>query len=82
MKNNVQKAALTGGIVWGATMFLTTLASIYAGGYGKGLLDIMSSIYPGYNISVGGSIIGFVYGFFDVFVGIYIIAWVYKKLGQ
>jgi len=79
---NTKRAALTGGIVWGALMFLTTLVSVYAGGYGRTFLSVMTSIYPGYSISLLGSIIGLIYGFVDVFVGVYIIAWVYKKLGK
>lgn len=78
---NTKRAAVTGGVVWGAVMFLTTILSVY-NGYGEAFLDLMASIYPGYNVSLGGSIIGFVYGFLDVFIGIYIIAWVYKKVGK
>ncbi len=77
---DVQRAALTGGIVWGATLFLTTILSVYTG-YCKAFLDIWISVYPGFNISLFGSVIGLVYGFLDMFIGIYIIAWVYRKLG-
>lgn len=79
MKADIQRKAVTGGIVWGAAMFLTTLAAVYFN-YGVALLNVMASIYPGYDISITGSLIGFIYGFFDVFVGVYIIAWVYSKL--
>lgn len=75
----IQKIALTGGIVWGATIFLTTLASVYWG-YGTNFLNIWTSIYPGYNITLGGSIIGFIYGFLDLYIGVYIINWVYRKV--
>ena len=52
---NVQKVALTGGIVWGATLFLTTLMSVY---WGQG-----TDFLKGYIISLGGSLVGLVYGF-------------------
>lgn len=76
---NVKRAALTGGIVWGACVFLSTLAAIYFG-YGIAFLQFVASIYPGYTISFVGSFVGGIYGFFDVFIAIYIIDWVYRKL--
>ena len=81
MKSNVKQAALAGGIIWALTLFLTTLGGVYFG-YGIAFLNVWVSIYPGYNISLLGSIIGLVYGFLDMFVGIYIIAWVYGKLSK
>jgi len=77
----VQKVALTGGIVWGSAIFLVTLANVFWG-YGTDFLKVWQSIYPGFSISLGGSVIGLIYGFLDVFVGVYIIDWVYKKLGK
>lgn len=70
---------MTGGIVWGATMFLTTLASVYFD-YGTDFLRVWMSIYPGYTISTTGAIFGLVYGFLDVFIGVYIINWVWKMV--
>ena len=71
--------ALTGGIIWGGTLFLTTLVSTQTGYASKFLLAI-GSIYPGYSITILGSFIGLVYGFLDMYVGMYIIAWVYSKV--
>jgi len=79
MSAHVRRAALTGGIVWGATVFLSTLANIYFG-YGTVFLNWVASIYPGYSLTLAGSVIGLVYGFLDVFVGVYIVTWVYGKV--
>ena len=76
-----QRIAVTAGVIWGATMFLTTLLSVYTG-YAEAFLRAMGSIYPGYEISLTGSLVGGIYGFLDAFVGVYIIAWVYKKLAK
>jgi hypothetical protein len=81
MKVNLDKAALTAGIVWGGCMFVTTLAAVYFH-YGESFLNAMASIYPGFQISVAGSVIGFIYGFLDAFVGVYIVAWVYRQLAK
>ena len=81
MKLDTKRVALTGGIIWSVLLFITTLLGVYFG-YATAFLNGMASIYPGYSISLGGSVIGLVYGFFDVFIGVYIFAWVYKKLGK
>lgn len=81
MKWDTRRFAISGGIVWALCLFVTTLVSTYTG-FAKPFLAGVASIYPGYSISLGGSIIGLIYGFFDVFIGVYIFAWVYKKLGK
>ncbi|PIS03093.1 MAG: hypothetical protein COT85_03445 [Chlamydiae bacterium CG10_big_fil_rev_8_21_14_0_10_42_34] len=70
-----------GGIVWGACMFICTVLAIYTG-YSKDFLMTMMSIYPGYDISWGGAFLGLVYGFFDAFIGLMLLAWFYNKMGS
>lgn len=73
------KYALTGGIAWGMCMFITTLLAVYTG-YGKAFLEVIKSMYPGYSLTIRGSITGLLYGFLDVFIGVYIVTWLYKKI--
>ncbi len=73
------KLGLAGGIIWGICMLLTTIVSMYTG-YAKQFLTMMGSIYPGYTISGWGCLIGLIYGFFDVFIGLFLLAWLYNKL--
>ncbi len=77
MKVNLLKVALTGGIIWGLLMLFTTIAEVYTG-YGQDFLMVMQSIYPGYQLTLVGSLVGLVYGFLDVFVGVYVVVWVYR----
>lgn len=81
MKLDTKRVALAGGIIWSALIFFTTLLGAYLGS-ATAFLNGMASIYPDYSISLGGSVIGSIYGFFDVFIGVYIFAWVYTKLGR
>ncbi len=81
MKKNVRRVALTGGAVWALLMGVTTLLSVYTG-YATDFLNVMASIYPGYSISLPGVVVGLVYGFFDVYVGVYIFTWVYGWFGK
>jgi hypothetical protein len=76
---NATKLGISGGIIWGVSMFIFTLLSFYTG-YARPFLAIMESIYPGYTISILGSIIGLIYGFIDAFLGFFLLAWIYNKL--
>ena len=70
---------LAGGILWGLGMLVLTLISV-ATGYATGFLSTISNLYPGYSISLLGSVIGLIYGFIDAFIGLYIFAWLYNWL--
>ena len=75
------KLGIAGGLIWGISMFVITLISIYTG-YAELFLNMMSSIYPGYTISGIGSIIGLIYGFFDCFTGLFFLGWLYNLLNR
>lgn len=79
MPLNPKNFGMAGGIMFGLVMFLTTLFSIWTG-YGKEFLNLMTSIYPGYSISWGGSIVGAIYGFIDCFVWLYLFGLLYNWL--
>ncbi len=75
---NEKALGLSGGILWGAVMLVTTWASVLWG-YGTAFLGVMADVYPGFSVSWGGSIVGAVYGFIDGFIGLYLLAWIYNK---
>ena len=79
MKLDVKGFALAGGILWGASVFLITWMKIL--GYGA-TLDLIKSYYIGYSVTPLGSLIGAVYGFFDLGVGCLIFALLYNKLAK
>lgn len=78
---NTKNLALSAGIMWALSMFIMTIISMYTG-YASQFINLMESIYPGYNLSWGGSILGLIYGFVDGFVGLYIFGWLYNKLNK
>lgn len=47
-------------------------------GYAGSLIQILMTVYPGYNISVPGLIIGVVWGLVDGFVSAAVIVWFYN----
>ncbi len=79
MKLDVKGFALAGGILWGASVFVITWMKII--GYGS-TLDVIKSYYIGYSITPLGSVIGAVYGFFDLGIACTLFALLYNKLAK
>ena len=77
-KLNIKAAGLALGILWGASIFLLGIFSMFD--YGRILVDLIAEYYIGYGASFLGSIIGGVWGFIDAFVGGVVLAWLYNKL--
>ncbi len=81
MKLNEKNFAIASGLTWGLWLFVLTIIST-ATGYAAAILAPLSSIYIGYTVSYVGSIIGLIWGFIDAGIGMYILAWIYNKLGE
>ena len=83
MKLNVKAMAITAGLIGVGVMLMTGLANLiwpsYA--YGQTFLEIMASVYPGYNAaaSFGEVIVGSLYGLVDGAVCGAVFAWLYNR---
>ena len=82
MKLSVKGLAITSAIVWGGCILLTGILNLIWTGYGVAFLDMVRSIYPGYQAMSGfvGVIVGTLYGVVDGAVCGAIFAWLYNKL--
>jgi hypothetical protein len=79
MKLDVKSLALTAGLFWGfGLLFITWWIILFEGASGE--ITLIGRVYLGYNLSIGGSIIGFFWAFFDGLIGGALFAWVYNKL--
>jgi len=79
MKLNVKAFALTCGLIWGfGVFFLTWWIIMFEGATGE--TTFLGQLYRGYNISPLGSMIGFVWAFFDGLIGGAIFAGLYNHL--
>ena len=68
MRLDIRATAVTLALLWGVlAMFLTGLGNLIWPGYGQALLDVMASVYPGYQAtpSFGQVLIGTLYGLLD-----------------
>ena len=76
---DTRRFSIAGGLIWGISIFVLTILSIYTN-YAAEWLTLIGTVYPGYTISWEGSIIGLVYGFIDAAIGLFLFAWLYNKL--
>lgn len=76
-KLNPVKLGLASGIMWGLTLLLMTLISIYTG-WGMFWLSQWMDLYVGFDLTLSGAFIGLIYGFVDGFVCLFIFGWLYN----
>lgn len=81
MKLNVKAFSLTVGLIWGfGLLFITFWIMFFEGATGDPTL--IGLVYRGYNISVMGGFIGFLWGFVDGLIGGAVFAWLYNLLAE
>jgi hypothetical protein len=84
MRFNITALALTVGLFWGAAILIVASANLIWPSYGRTLLDLAASIYPGYHPGSGlGSVItGTLYGLVDGAIAGAVFGWLYNLLAQ
>lgn len=82
MRLNVTAIATSSALLWAVAMFLTGLANMIWPTYGQDFLQVMDSIYPGYEAtaSFGQVIVGSLYALVDAAVAGAAFAWLYNLL--
>ena len=69
--------ALGLGVFWAIVLFCTGIIAMYTG-YASGFVSAIGSLYIYYKATWMGSILGAVFGFIDLLIGGFIIAWLYN----
>lgn len=84
MKLSIKGLAISAALVWGVALLILGSANLMFSGYGAGFLEVISSVYPGYQPGAGISsvIIGSLYGVVDAGIGAAIFAWVYNYFAE
>jgi len=80
-KLNVKAFGLACGIIWSLAMLILGLVNMVSS-WGSGLVQLMSTLYPGYTATFLGSIIGAAWGFVDAGIGGVLLAWLYNKFNR
>ncbi len=84
MKLSLRAFSISAGILWGAAVLLVGLANHAWPPYGRALLDLIASIYPGYQVSeqIASVFIGAGYALVDGLVGGLVFAGLYNMLAS
>ena len=84
MKFNIGALSLTTGLLWGGSILAVGLADLAWPGYGREFLELVSSIYPGYQAisTIGQVVVGTLYGIVDGAIGGAVFGWLYNWLSQ
>ncbi len=80
MKLSVKSLTITSAVLWGGVCLFVALLNVIWPGYGKAFLDVIGSIYPGYEVtgSLGSVIVGTLYATLDGAVGGALFGWIYN----
>jgi len=80
MKLNLKALALTAGLVWAGTVLMVGVTNLIWPGYGNTFLQLVASIYPGYDAtgSVGSVIVGTLYALVDGAIFGLVVGWLYN----
>ena len=80
MKLSVKSLTITAAVLWGGACLLVSVLNVIWPNYGGAFLEVISSIYPGYEVTgtLGSVIVGTLYAMLDGAVGGTVFGWVYN----
>ena len=80
MKLNLKALVLTAGVVWAGSVLIVGVTNLIWPGYGATFLQLVASIYPGYDAtrSVGAVIVGTLYALVDGAIFGLVVGWLYN----
>ncbi len=81
MKLSLKGLAIAGALVWGGGIFVVGSANLIWEGYGVAFLEVVASIYPGFDVEggLGQVIVGTLYGLLDGAIGGLVFGFIYNK---
>lgn len=81
MKLSIKAMTLTFGLFWGGGFLVLALMNLAAPNYGKAVLELCSSVYPGYHVAqtAANVVVGTLYAVLDGGVGGCVFAWLYNR---
>ena len=84
MKIDVRALAISLALLWGGGIFITGIANLIWPTYGIEFLEMVASVYPGYQAtaSFGQVIVGTLSGLVDGFVGGLVLGWLYNLFAR
>lgn len=74
-------AAIAGAVAFGALVLIVSVANLAIPEYGTSFLEVLASVYPGYEAqsSIAGAGLVTVYALIDGAILGFLVAWVYNR---
>ena len=84
MRIDAKALAFSFALLWGGAVFITESANLIWPTYGIAFLEILASVYPGYQgtASFGQVLVGTLSGLLDGFVGGLVLGWLYNLFAR
>ncbi len=84
MKLDAKALAYAGAALWGASFLIVGLVNLSSPDYGREFLELLASVYPGYNAdrTIESVMVGTGYALFDGAVGGWLLGWLYNRLAK
>ena len=84
MKIDVRALAISLALLWGGGILITGIANLIWPTYGIEFLEMLASVYPGYQgtASFGQVLVGTLSGLVDGFVGGLVLGWLYNLFAR
>ena len=84
MRINIIALSVTAGLFWGAAILIVASAHSIWPSYGGAFLELMASIYSGYDPGpgIGSIIIGTLYGLVDGAIAGAVFGWLYNVISR
>ena len=81
MRIDAKALAIAVGLLWGGAILTLGLVSMVRPGYGMVVLELASSIYPGFDTApgLGNTIVGTLYGMVDGAIAGWLLGWLYNR---
>lgn len=69
------------GFIWAISLLIVSILNV-ASNWGGNTLFLVSEWYLGYDLTMGGMLVGTIWAFFDGFIGGFLVAWLYNAFNQ
>ena len=82
MKLDLKAMTITASVFWAIAVFFVGIANVISPEYGKAFLQVLASIYHGYDASgsMGDLIVGTLYALVDGAIAGFVFAWLYNLI--
>ena len=81
-KLDIKALSLAIGLMWAGAVALISIIAATSDNYLQNIVNFLSSVYVGYDLTFFGILVGVFWAFIDAAIGGFVFAWLYNKLAK